>query len=139
MTKELIEQMKDRDYFYNEAKSTGDVDSWNIAKDLRNVTNLNICQAKRDFILDELKEKDDDPKKFWKVIQKVVPTGKLSTSQDILLKHEGEKIGRAEVATYINDYFINVGNVTAPTTGSQGPPPLPNDKIPITLGTYLTW
>ena len=34
MTKELIEQIKDRDYFYQKAKSRGDEDSWNIAKHL---------------------------------------------------------------------------------------------------------
>ena len=34
MTKELIEQIKDRDYFYGRAKRPGDDDSWNIAKHL---------------------------------------------------------------------------------------------------------
>ena len=30
MTGELIEQIKDRDYFYKKAKMTGDEDAWNI-------------------------------------------------------------------------------------------------------------
>ena len=38
MTNELIEQIKDRDYFYHKAKTTGEDDYWNIAKYLRNVT-----------------------------------------------------------------------------------------------------
>ena len=54
MTKELIEQVKDRDYFYRKAKSQGDQDAWNVAKHLTNVTNQSIRQAKRDFILNEL-------------------------------------------------------------------------------------
>ena len=116
MTKELIEQIKDRDYFYKQAKLTGDEDLWNIARHLRNVTNFNIRQAKKDFILNELKEHDDDAKKFWKVIRKVVPSDKSPSSQDVLLKHNGERVDRSEVAAYINDYFINVGNFKAPTT-----------------------
>ena len=51
MTGDLIEQIKDRDYLYKKAKKTGDADSWNIAKYLRNLTNSNIRLAKRDFVL----------------------------------------------------------------------------------------
>ena len=50
MTSELIEQIKDRDYFYKKAKLSGNKDHWNIAKYLRNVTNSNIRKAKRDFV-----------------------------------------------------------------------------------------
>ena len=34
MTYELLEQIKDRDYFYLKAKRSGDKDAWNIAKHL---------------------------------------------------------------------------------------------------------
>ena len=122
MTKELIEQVKDRDYFYSKAKLSGNEDSWNIAKHLRNVTNANIRQAKKDYILNELRQNEADAKKFWKVIQKVVPSDKSSSNQDILLKHDGGKVERSEVATFINDYFINVGNLTAPPNQPQANP-----------------
>ena len=45
ITAELIEQIKDRDYFYCKAKEYRDEDSWNIAKHLRNATNANIRRA----------------------------------------------------------------------------------------------
>ena len=111
MSNELIEQIKDRDYFFKKAKRVGHSDVWNIAKFLRNVTNFNIRSAKREFILNELKENEDNAKKFWKVIRKVVPTNKSSSRQDILLKDNGEKIDKGQVATFINNYFINVGNL----------------------------
>ena len=125
MTKELIEQIKDRDYFYKKAKSTGDENFWNIAKYLRNITNSNIRQAKRDFILDELREHDGDAKKFWKVIRKVVPTGKQNVKQDILLKDDNDvKVKKEDTAHFINDYFINVGNFgLAGASGSSNSPP----------------
>ena len=114
MTRELIEQVKDRDYFYKKAKLQGDADAWNVAKFLRNQTNRNIRQAKREFILDELRTHDENPKKFWKVIHKVVPSKKSDKSQDILLKHDGVKVDKDKVAQYINDYFINVGKTGTP-------------------------
>ena len=110
MTRELIEQVKDRDYFYKKAKTSGDRDAWNVARYLRNVTNSNIRQAKREFVLDELRHHDDNPKKFWKVIRKIVPSDKTVDSRDILLKHDGVKLDKNKVAHFINDYFINVGN-----------------------------
>ena len=123
MTKELIEQIKDRDYFYKKAKSQGKVDDWNVAKHLRNVTNSNIRQAKKEFILKELELHDDNPKKFWKVIRKVVPSNKGEQSKEILLKHNGAKVNKDGVAQYINDYFINVGNLD---TATPPPPPTQN-------------
>ena len=111
MTNELIEQLKDRDYFYKKAKLSGDADAWNIAKFLRNTTNSHIRNAKREFILNELRENEDNAKKFWKVIRKVIPSSKSSPGQSILLKDKGEKVEKDQVASYINDFFINVGKV----------------------------
>ena len=112
MTNELIEQIKDRDYFYRKAKSTRDVDDWRIARFLRNRTNSNIRQAKRDFVLDELKQNQNNPKKFWKVIREIIPSDKSDRQSDILLKDAGIKLDREEVAHYINNYFVNVGKVS---------------------------
>ena len=110
ITPELIEQIKDRDYFYKKAKQDGSEDSWNIAKHLRNTTNANIRQAKREFILGELDRCGTDSKKFWKVVKSVVPNNKCTNRTDIHLKdNTGEIIEKKNVAHYINSYFINIG------------------------------
>ena len=109
MSDELIEQIKDRDYFYRKAKSSGNEDAWNIAKYLRNATNSNIRQAKRDFVLDELKQNERNPKKFWKIIRGVIPSDKSNDHKDIMLKDKGKKVKKEEVAHYINNYFVNIG------------------------------
>ena len=133
MSKELIEQIKDRDYFYSKAKREGDEDSWNIARYLRNLTNSNIRQAKREFILDELKTHQDNSKKFWKVIKETIPTCRSKTKQDIILKVDGNEIGRDKVAHSINDFFINVGNVNKGAVPDRSPlegmPPMNNNPL----------
>ena len=126
MTDELIEQTKDRDYFYHKAKLTGDVDAWNIAKFLRNVTNSNIRQAKRDFVLEELKQNERNPRKFWKVIRGVIPSDKSTDKKDILLKDNGKKLKKEDVAHFINDYFINVGKVSTRGDPNASVPSLSN-------------
>ena len=121
-TDELIEKLKDRDYLYHKAKAMGDEDAWNIAKYLRNKANLHIRQSKREFILNELRDKDDNAKKFWKVIKKVLPS-KQTSSQDVMLKDNGNEIDKYLVAGYINIFFINVGKVHHSPTPSALPTP----------------
>ena len=129
VTPELIEQIKDRDYFDQKAKSTGDEDDWNIAKHLRNSTNSNIRQARREFILNELREHKSNYKKFSKTIRSVIPDDKGDARKDILLKHEGVNIPKSEIAHYINEFFINIGKQSSPET-----PPTP----PLRPGLSMT-
>ena len=100
--------------FTGRLKKTGDGDLWNIAKHLRNVTNYNIRIVKKEFVLSELKKNENNPKKFWKVIHTVIPTGKSDSKGEIVLRNGTEKINRTEVPSFINDYFVNVGNLTHP-------------------------
>ena len=115
ITDELSEQIKDRDYFYKKSKADNEEDSWNIARHLRNVTNSNIRSAKKEFVIEELNNCNTDCKKFWHTIRSVIPGNKGSSWQDILLKKDGEKVEKKEVAQHINDFFINIGKV-----GGQG-------------------
>ena len=121
VTNELIEQIKDRDYFYKKAKLEGGEDAWNIAKHLRNLTNTNIRQARKDFVLSELEENRDDYKRFWKTVRSVIPNEKGSTKQDISLTHMGQKLAKQDIAHFINNYFINIGkNNRGTSQGSHG-------------------
>ena len=121
MTTELLEQIKDRDYFYVKAKNTGNEDDWRIAKHLRNVTNANIRQARKEFVQAELQSNSTDYKKFWKTIRSVLPDEKGNTRQDINLTHDGVKLPKKQVADHINHYFVNIGKVhnANPQTPSQ--------------------
>ena len=126
MTKELIEQIKDRDYFYKKAKTTGEEDYWNIARYFRNITNSNIRQARREFILTELRENEGNAKKFWKVIRGVIPSDKKLDDNNILLKDHGVQLDKKDVASFINDFFVNVGNFHHPVDPVD---PLADDSL----------
>ena len=125
----LLEQMKDRDYFYKKAKTTQSADDWNIAKHLRNLVNSNIRQAKADFIHTELNSCRTDPKKFWRIINKVFPGKSKSHTNKIRIKDNSNvPVKEKNVPAYINDFFINIGskiaekNITAGNSvGNPGP------------------
>ena len=50
----ILEQMRNRDYFYCKAKLTYSEDDWNIAKFLRNQTNSSIRRARAEAVQQEL-------------------------------------------------------------------------------------
>ena len=108
----LLEQIRDRDYFYKKAKTTKNEDDWNIAKHLRNVTNSNIRKAKANYTIQKLNQLKGDSTKFWKEIKKVFPTSNKKSQAKLLLKQDDKSILESDAADYINDFFVNVGNLT---------------------------
>ena len=114
----LRELIKDRDYFYRKAKKTNSEDDWNIAKHLRNTASSGIRKAKSDFIRQKLSDYAKDGSKFWRKLKQIYPSTKNKSSRGkIKLIHEETKeiVPEAETADYINDYFVNVGNLPATT------------------------
>ena len=107
---DLLEQIRNRDYFYKKAKDTKNKDDWNIAKHLRNIVNRNVRQAKADFVLNKLDQCKGDSAKFWKELKKIFPNGKGSEHGKISLKDEGKAVIEGDTADFINQFFINVGN-----------------------------
>ena len=72
-TQDIIERIRDRDYFYRKAKRTGNTDDWNIAIHLRNQTSKNIRNEKSDFVMNKLHDAHDNSSKFWRIIKSVFP------------------------------------------------------------------
>ena len=133
ITDGLLEQMKDRDYFYKKAKKHGNDNDWEIAKYLRNQTNTNIRKAKSEYVLSQLELCKEDNSKFWRVIKSVFPS-KQRGKANIRLKKNQKEIPLGEVADYINDFFINVGNAAAaaPNTAMPNTHPI-ESKLNLTI------
>ena len=111
VTPALLEQIRDRDYFYKKAKQNKSEDDWNIAKHLRNLANRNITKAKADFVINKLNRYKGDGGKFWKEILKVFPSKKNGSHTKIVLRDENGTVEEESRADFINTFFINVGNV----------------------------
>ena len=109
LTQDLIEQIKNRDYFYKKAKRLKNEDDWNIAVHLRNQTNRNIRRAKSDYILNLLDANKNDSSKFWRTIKDILPTEGKDSRRQIKLKENGREVPYDKTAQYINGFFINVG------------------------------
>ena len=110
ITDQLIESIKDRDYYYVKAKRTGKEDDWNIAKHLRNTTNKQIQQAKANYVLNKLQQYKGDCVKFWKQLKSIYPSSKSTNRAKVTLENNGQVIPDNETASFINDFFINIGN-----------------------------
>ena len=146
LTNTLIEQMKDRDYFYKKAKRSLNQDDWNIAKHLRNTTNFNIRQAKANYIIGELEASQDDPKRFWRTIKKVFSQKGQIKNTNIRLSDEiGKVIDPDLIPSYINNFFINIGrSISSNNPGNnsndtelQTPRKLNSSDLSLSLPTEL--
>ena len=114
MMDELIEIIKDRDRALKRAIITKS--QWDVAhaRQVRNLTNTLIKSARAEFIKSQLELKQKDPKGFWKTIKEVISDNK-SNSNISMRDHEGKELSNDDLAEYINDYFVNIGNVLAQT------------------------
>ena len=111
LTNEIVEQIKDRDYFYRKAKRTYDEDDWNIAKFHRNTVNFNVRRAKADYIKEQLKCNEGNGAKFWRVIKQVMPNkkGSMNTTPVSLSKNNNETVEVEGTADFLNNYFVGLG------------------------------
>ena len=114
VTNEMLEQMKDRDYFYRKAKTTNNEDDWNIAKFHRNQVNSNIRGAKADFIKEQLRNNEGNSAKFWRKIKQVMPGkkgNKTNTKKILLTDDYNLPIHEHDTAQYMNEFFAKLGTV----------------------------
>ena len=133
LTNELIEQMKDRDYFYQKAKKMNDEDDWNIAKFHRNQVNFNIRKAKADYIKDQLTNNEGNSARFWRSIKKIMPNkkGSRNYSKISIYKNDDELAQETEVADIMNGFFANIGNKRPQASKDNNPRPSPDvTKLP---------
>lgn len=65
ITSDIIEQLSDRDKAFELAYQTKYTTDLEAAKSLRTDVKRLMCNAKADFIQNNLRENSDDPKKFW--------------------------------------------------------------------------
>ena len=76
---------------------------------MRNTVGELIFQAKKNHFENEYNASKKDPKKFWNNIFTILPKNK-DNNLNINIKNDvGEEVDAADTASYINDFFANVG------------------------------
>ena len=110
ITPQLIELIKDKDHILKRAKRSKNPAIWAEAKRFRNNCTRRLRDARADFIRQNLDNNIGNQKKFWKNIQDVLPI-KSQRKGSIKLddKNTGNPIDEKDTASYINDFFVNIG------------------------------
>ena len=110
LTPQLIELIKDKDLILKRAKKNKNPDLWAEAKHIRNNCAKRLRDARAEFIRQNLDNNIGNQKKIWRHIQDVLPNSK-STTENIKLvnKNTGIPIEDKDTATFINDFFVNIG------------------------------
>ena len=107
-TDELMELIKDKDTLMNRALKTNDPVDKAIARNARNRSNILIRDAKSAYIREQLENQKHSPKKFWHNVKEVLPDSSTSGAINIL-DEQGKAVMEDKVSTYINHYFVNIG------------------------------
>lgn len=111
---ELLELIRDRDKYKSHADATNDNDSITEFKNKRGQCKRRVIRDKRDFIQNNLKISEEDPKKYWEKINELFPQGKKASknaklNQITLTNDKDEEIESTETANFINKFFTLIG------------------------------
>ena len=105
------------------AKRTNLPEDWRRARELKHICVKSLKQAKRDFITDNLKDPSQDPKKFWEIVNSILPNSGNKKVVDLIDKDTGSPIHPENVAEYVNEFFTGIG----PKLASKFTDPSAND------------
>ena len=109
MNKDLMERIIDKDKALKKAKKNNNQSDWEKAKKLRNEVGNLIELAKKHHFQEEYENSREDPKRFWRNIYDIIPKNKDRKSNIHLKNEYGLEVNFDDTATFINDYFTNIG------------------------------
>ena len=104
LSDDLLELLKDKDYYANKAKRTGNIDDIRIARHMKNQTKSLIKRAKSDYLCNKLEADQKDSRKFWRDINSVLPKNIMSSS----VSETNELIPDEMAAEYINNFLREI-------------------------------
>ena len=117
ITNELIELQKDRDYFKQKADQTNDPGDIFIAKCMIRKARSEIRKAKSRYYKDQIDKNKQNPKKFWRTIEKIEPDAKPVIS-NLYYENTGNPIPEHLLAEEINNFFVDIGENLAKKIGN---------------------
>ena len=111
VTNELLEEIKDKDRALKTAKRSRKAEDMRVAREIRNRVGRMVTGARAEFLKEQQRELQDDPKKFWRLVKSIVPNSKVGTGKISLANEEGDglKIDDDKVSDHINNFFTSIG------------------------------
>ena len=111
LTNDLINLMKERDRLLKVYQRTKlETDKKEMRK-YRNLVNISIKNARADFVKEQLETHKDDPKKFWKELNTLIPNSKNASGQCFNNIKDDNKniISQQLLPSHVNAFFANIG------------------------------
>lgn len=110
LNQSLLELIHERDRLYKIAKkSVNNTEDWANARKIRNLCNSCVKKAKENYVKEQLNNHNNDPKKFWIVIETVWNPNKKSNVHIHLVNTDTkEEIETENIPNYINEHLTNV-------------------------------
>ena len=109
----ILLQMRERDKAFRKARRTKLHADWDRAKQIRNELSTNIKTTKSYFIRTKLEINKNNPRKFWKQINELLPNTKGADVLELQDELNLETLNGEHLNDHINDYFANIGPALA--------------------------
>lgn len=109
LTQDLLDLIHVRDRQYKKAKKTNDNDDWAEARRMRNLCNKGVKNAKNLYIKRELVQHQNDPRKFWQVIEKAWnPNTEKNNHINLIKKDTNEYISLDQIPNTFNNHLCSI-------------------------------
>ena len=111
VTNDLLQAIKERNYFKKKANQTKSIIDWNNFTQKRNQVNNMKNTLTQDYFNTLLTDNAKRPKQLWKTLKTLVPNGKnTTTSVKRLVTEDGIDVTCPKgIADHFNNFFVNVG------------------------------
>ena len=104
----LLELQKDRDYFIDKARKTGDPGDKFIAGCMVRKARNEVDRARANYYIKLAEQHKQNSKKYWSDIESIEP--KINARiNGILSERTGERIADQDLPEEINDFFVSIG------------------------------
>ena len=113
LTDDLVNLMKERDRCLKKFRSSKlEIDKIEMRR-MRNLVNISVKNARAVFIKDQLEIHKNDPKKFWKELNSLIPNNKSKNNQNFnnIKDDDLTIIPKDQLSNSVNTYFANIGLV----------------------------
>ena len=121
VNEELLNSIKERDYFKKRASQTKLDTDWQRYRQKRNSVNHLKKHLKKTYYRGKIHDKKHDLRKLWKTLNEFILDDKESNSYSKTLSQDGVEVTyQASIANIFNNFFVSIGPKLASTFNFSG-------------------